>query len=66
MSKEVNKQKEVAQRESESLRLKEKEWMALGELADLMQMQREELEKDIGTLRQQDEELIETLDRRIA
>jgi biotin operon repressor len=48
------------------LRLKEKEWMALGELADLMQMQREELEKDIGTLRQQDEELIETLDRRIA
>lgn len=40
--------------------------MALGELADLMQMQREELEKDIGTLRQQDEELIETLDRRIA
>ena len=40
--------------------------MALGELADLMQMQREELEKDIGTLRQQDEELIQTLDRRIA
>ena len=40
--------------------------MALGELADLMQMQREELEKDICTLRQQDEELIQTLDRRIA
>ena len=40
--------------------------MALGELAELMQMQREELQADICTLRQQDEELIETLERRCA